>query len=273
MTRIQWSYTVETSPLLHYLTLLAIGAIGSIFVLAGAGAVFVVGASLVAGQVAVLAAIALFAMLFARRFALHVELARREPGLREYFSGTELVAACVAWAAVVVAAFRYGGSSRLVYGCIVAVAFVCLPLVAALRSEGYVDTDAGTFTVNDTETSLTAVDAVSRYDIGRLSLLRVHYHDAAGGSAAPRLFGVPTDDAAHIRATLESSDGEPPDTDSNPLVARTLYAFGLGAFAVAVAFAYVGLRQGGDAAVVGTYGAAFAALFGVLFVWLGYVEN
>lgn len=273
MTRIEWTYTAKTSRLLHALALAAFGAIGSLFVLGAALVAFVVAGSLLAGEVAVLAVLAAVAVLFARRLALTLVLARRERGLREYVSARELVAASVAWASVFAIAVRFGVGTRAVFGCVFAVAILCLSVGAALRSEGRVDTAAGVFEANGAETPLSTVDAVARYDVGPASVLRVRYHDAAAGSRSPRLLGVPRADAARIRDALEASDDAPSERDHNPLVAKTLLAFGAGALAVAAGFAAFGVQQGGDAAVVGAYGAAFAALFGVLFVWVGATER
>lgn len=273
MTRIEWTYTAKTSRLLHALALAAFGAIGSLFVLGAALVAIVVAGSLLAGEVAVLAVLGAVVVLFARRLALTLVLARRERGLREYVSARELVVASVAWASVFAIAVRFGVGTRAVFGCAFAVAIVCLSVGAALRNEGHIDVAAGVFEANSTETQLSAVNTVTRHDVGPVSVLRVRYHDDAAGSRAPRVLGVPQGDAARIRDALEASDDAPPERDHNTLVAKTLFAFGAGALAVAAGFAVFGVQQGGDAAVVGAYGAAFAALFGVLFVWVGATER
>ncbi|WP_336037773.1 hypothetical protein [Halobacterium yunchengense] len=273
MTLVEWTYTVETSRFLHSLTLTAVGAVGGLFVLVGALGAVVLGGSLLAGELAVLAVAAGLAVLFARRLALNVALAGREPGLREYFSARELLGASAAWAAAYGAALWLDAGTTVVRVCVFGAALVCLPLGAALRSEGRVDTDEGVFEANGTEVPLAAVDAVSRYDVGPVTVLRVRYHEGAGGTRAPRLLGVPRADAGRVRAALEASEAAPPDRDRHPLVAKTLYAFGAAAFALAAGLAYYGVRAGGDAAVVGVYAAAFAALFGAIFAWLGYVER
>lgn len=273
MTRIEWTYTAKTSRLLHALVLAAFAAIGSLFLLAAALSAFVLARSLFAGEVAVLAVLAGFAVLFARRFALNLALARREPGLREYVSPRELAAASAAWAVLFVTAVRAGVGTRAVFGCAFVVAVGCLSVGAALRSEGWVDTETGVFEANGTETALSAVDAVSRYDVGPVSVLRVRYHGDAAGPLSARLLGVPQADASRIRDALEASEGSPPERGHNPLVAKTLFAFAIGALALAAGFAVFGVRRGGDAAVVGAYGAAFAALFGVLFLWVGVTER
>ena len=273
MTRIEWTYTTKTSRLLSALALAAFGVIGSLFVLGVALVAFVVVGSLLAGEVAVLAVVAGFAVLFARRFALNLALARREPGLREYVSMRELAAASVTWAVVFATAVRVGVGPRVVFGCAFAVALVCLSVAAALRSAGRVDTAADVFEANDTEAALAAVDAVTRYDLGPVSVLRVRYHGDAAGPRSPRLLGVPRAEATRIRSALEASDDAPPEREHDPLVAKTLTAFGIGALVLAASVAVFGVRRGGDAATVGAYGAPAAALFGVLFLWVGATER
>ncbi|MCD2204231.1 hypothetical protein [Halobacterium sp. KA-6] len=274
MTRVEWRYTAETSQLLRALSLAAFGAIGGLFVLVAALAVFVVGNSLLAGEFAILALVLAFGLLGARRLATHTALARSENGgLPDFFSARELVAASVAWAAFLGTLLALDVPSQVVYACILVAVFVCLPVAAALRSEGYVDTAEGVFEANDREVSLAAVDSVRQYDLGPVSVLRVRYHDGAAGASTPRLLGVSPERASRVRDVLESSDESPPESDRNPAITRALYAFGVGSFTLAAAFAYFALTEAGDAAIIGGYVAVFAGFFGAMFVWLGYVEG
>ncbi|GAA0265866.1 hypothetical protein [Halobacterium noricense] len=274
MTRIEWTYTVETSRLLRALALVAFGAIGGLFVLVAALAAVVVAGSLLAGEFAVLAILLAFGLLGARRLATHTALARsNKGGFPEFASGRELLAASVGWAAFLGALLALDVPSQVVYACILVAVFACLPLAAALRSDGCVDTAEGVFEANDREVSLAAVDDVRQYDLGPVSVLRVRYHDGAGGASDPRIVTVPREDADRVRTALESSEAEPPANSRNPTITRTLYAFGVGSFALAAAFAYFALTESGDATIIGGYVAVFAGFFGALFVWLGYVEG
>ena len=54
---------------------------------------------------------------------------------------------------------------------------------------------------------------------------------------------------------------------------RALYAFALGSLALAGSAGYLAVSEGGDAAVVGWYGAVFAVVLAGLFGWLGSVEG
>ncbi|MCG1003663.1 MULTISPECIES: hypothetical protein [Halobacterium] len=273
MTRVEWTYTVETSRLLRTLALVPFGAIAGLFVFFGAFSLFVFAGSLLSGNFGVLALLLAFGLLGARRMATHAALARSgNDGLREYFSARELAAASVAWAAVLGALVALDAPSECLFGVVAVAVLGTLPIGAALRSEGYVDTAEGVLRANNNETVLTAVDSVSRYDLGSVSVLRVHYPNSPGVSA-PRLFGVPSADAARIREAIESSDAEPPTHDRNPTIARTLYAFAVGSVALAAAFAYFATTESGDTASIGVLLALFAGLFGVLFAWLGYVEG
>ncbi|NIC00320.1 hypothetical protein [Halobacterium sp. R2-5] len=273
MTRVEWTYTAETSRLLRALALAAFGAIGGLFVLVGALATFVVASSLLAGEFAVLAVLLAFGLLGARRLATHAALARSERGLPAFLSARELLAASVGWAVFLGALLALDVPSEIVYACILVAVFGCLPVAAALRSEGYADTNAGAFEVNDHGGPLSAVDRVSRYDLGPVAVLWIRYHDGAGGASAPRLLGVPAERADSAQAALESSGAGPPERDRNPTITRTLYAFAVGSFALAAAFAYFAANETGDAAFLGGYVAVFVALFGTMFAWLGYVEG
>lgn len=274
MTRVEWTYTAETSRLLRALALAAFGAIGGLFVLVAALAAFVVAGSLLAGEFAILALLLVFGLLGARRLATHAALARSENGgLPEFVSARELLVASVAWAGFLGALLVVNVPTWIPFACVALAVFVCLPVTAALRSEGYVDTDAGVFEANNREVSLAVVDTVRRYDLGPVTVLRVQYHDGAAGASDPRVVSVPREDAERVRAALESSEAEPPDSDRNPAITRTLYAFAVGSFALAAAFAYFALTESGDAAIIGGYVAVFAGFFGALFAWLGYVEG
>ncbi|MCD2199880.1 hypothetical protein LPA44_08225 [Halobacterium sp. KA-4] len=274
MTHVEWTYTAETSRLLRTLALAAFGAIGGLFVLVAALAVFVVGSSLLAGEFAILALLLAFGLLGARRLATHTALAHSENGgLHDFFSARELLVASVGWAAFLGALLALNVPSQVVYACILVAVFVCLPVAAALRSDGYVDTAEGVFEANDREVSLAVVDGVRQYDIGPVSVLRVRYHDGATSASDPRIVTVPREDADRIRTAIESSEAEPPTNSRNPTITRTLYAFGVGSFALAAAFAYFALTASGDATIIGGYVAVFAGFFGLLFVWLGYVEG
>ncbi len=273
MTRVEWRYTAETSRLLWALSLAASGAIGGLFVLVAALAVFVVATSLLAGEFAILALLLAFGLLGARRLATHAALARSNDGFFDVLSARELAVASVGWAVFLGALLALDVPSQVVYACILVTVFVCLPAAAALRSEGYVDTDEGAFEANDRELSLAVVDSVRRYDLGPVSVLRVHYHDGAAGASDPRIVSVSRRDADRVRAALEASDAAPPESDRNPTVTRALYAFAVGSFALAAAFAYFAANESGDAVGIGVYVAVFAGFFGVLFAWLGYVEG
>lgn len=273
MTRVEWRHTVETSRFLRVLAATALGAIGSLFVLGAGLLAFVVATSLLAGEIAVLAVIAFAGVLLARRLAVHVALVGRGDVDFSVFGSTRLfVAASVAWAVVIAAFLAFDAPIVVVQVGVLVAVFVFLPVVAGLRSEGYVDTETGVLHVRNRDTDLVLVNGVSRYSLGPLTILRVRYYTGAG-STPPRLFGVPAGDAAGIESALESSDAEPPARDGNPLVAKTLYAFGVGALALAAGLVYFAFERGGDAAVVGTYAAVLAALFGAVFLWLGSVEG
>ncbi|MFB6270894.1 MAG: hypothetical protein ABEH83_13190, partial [Halobacterium sp.] len=196
-----------------------------------------------------------------------------EFGLPDGLSFRCLAVSTVAWAAVFVVLAAADAPEYVLSALPFAAALVCLPAYAALASEGRVDTDAGVAHLRERDLDLDDVASVARYDLGPLTVLRLRYHEGAGYVSAPRVFGVLCGDAAAVRAALESSDAPPPAVDGNPLVAKTLHAFGAGAFALAAGFAAFAYRQGGDAAVVGAYGATFAALFGALFVWAGRQEG
>lgn len=250
------------------------GAIGSVLVLGVAGAAGLVVASLAAGEFAVLALVAGAAVLFGRRLAFHAALAANaEGGFFGMFSRSALLAASVAWAAAFVALAVLDAPREALFACFIVAVFGLLPAVAALSSEGEVDTTAGELRVGDREVSLAAIDRVSRRDLGPVSVLRLRYHDGAGGPNAPHLLGVAPGDAAHVRDALESATGNPPEATGNPTVEKTLYAFGLGALAAAAVLTYYAVGEGGDAGVIVGYAAALAALFGAIFLWLGAVER
>lgn len=273
MTRVEWAYTVETSRLLRVLAATALGAVGSVFVLAAGFVVFLVATSLLAGEVAILALFVFGGLLFARRLAVHAALVGSgDVGFAEFLSPRDLLVASVAWAVAIAGLLALDVPLLVVQAGAALAVFGFLPVVAALRSEGYVDTDAGALHVNDSDTPLAAVKSARTYRFGPVTVLRVHYHGGTGASV-PRLLGVPAEKAERVRAALETDVGDPPESDRNPLVTRTLYGFGLCSLALAAAFAYLGLQRGGDAAVVGTYAAVFGALFGAIFLWLGYVEG
>lgn len=278
MTRVEWTYTVETSRLLRALALAGVGAIGSIFVLVGVGLVFVVGTALLAGEFVILGVVLAFSLLFGRRLASQIALFQTDaPRLTDVLPARQLLAVSVAWAVLLAALLAADVQSELAFGVLVLVAFVSLPLVAFLRSDGYVDTDEGAVVVDKTggsgrEGTLAGVDAVRRYDLGHIAVLRVRYHDGTG-SSAPRLLTVPAERADAVRRALVSSDADPPESDRNPLIAKTLYAFALGSFAVAAGFGYFAWTADGDATGIGVYIALFVGVFGLLFAWLGYTEG
>lgn len=273
MTRVEWTHTAETSRLLRALALAAFGAIAGLFGFLATFSLFVLAGSLLAGEFAVLALLLAFALLGGRRLATHAALARADSGSWDAFSARDLLAASVAWAGSLAGLLAAGAPVNLLFAVVIVAVFACLPVAAALRSEGYVDTKAGLFEVNNREASLSAVERVRRYDLGPVALLWVHYHDGAGGASAPRFFGLPAHQADSIETAIESSDAEPPERDRNPAIAWTLYAFAVGAFLLAAAFAYFAAGESGDAAAVGGYVALFAAFFGALFAWLGSVEG
>lgn len=278
MTRVEWTYTVETSRLLRALALAGVGAIGSMFVLVGVGLIFVVGTSLLAGEFAILGVLLAFGLLGARRLATHAALFDRDtPDVTAFLPARQLLAASVAGAVVLAALLVLDVPSETTYAVIVLVAFVSLPLVALLHTEGYVDTEEGVVVADrgdgsGSEATLAEIDSVQRYDIGRIAVLRVRYYDGTGSSAR-RLLTVPRDRADAVQRALESSDAEPPESDRNPLIAKTLYAFALGSFGVAAGFGYFAWTAEGDATGIGVYVALFAGFFGLLFAWLGAVEG
>ena len=278
MTRTEWTYTIETSRLLHTLALVGAGAIGSLFVFFGGALVFVVATSLLSGEFAILATLLAFALLGARRFAPALAAFDSDiSGTQGFLPARELLAASVAWAVVLAALLAAGVQSAVVYGVVFVTAFVSFPVAALLHTEGYVDTDEGVVvadrgTGSGSESTLAEVAAVRRYDLGGVAVLRVGYHDGTGSSAR-RLLAVPAARADAVERALVSSDADPPESDRNPLIAKTLYAFALGSFGVAVAFGYFAVTEGGDAAGIGLYVALFASLIGCMFAWLGAVEG
>ncbi|MFC3477007.1 hypothetical protein [Halobacterium litoreum] len=278
MTRVEWTYTVETSRFLRLLAVAGTGAIGSLFVFLAVALGFVVVDFLLAGEFAILGVLLAFGLLGARRLATHAALFGSEtPTVTDLLPARELLAASVSWAVLLVALVAAGVQSELAFGALVLVAFVALPLVAFLRSDGYVDTDEGVVAVDRTggsgrDGTLAGVDAVRRYDLGHIAVLRVRYHDGTG-SSAPRLLTVPVERAGAVKRALVSSDAEPPESDRNPLIAKTLYAFALGSFAVAAGFGYFAWTADGDATGIGVYVALFVGVFGLLFAWLGYTEG
>lgn len=274
MTRVEWTHTVETSRLLRVLTVAALGAIGSVFLLVGALLVFVVGTSLAAGEFAVLGLLLGASLLLGRRLIVSATLVRRgEGGILRLLSARELLAASVAWAVVIAILLALDAPDWVALSALLLAVFVLLPVVALLRSEGFVDTGAGVLDVDMSEASLAAVASVSRYELGPVTVLRIRYHGGTAGASAPRLFGVPSDTAAHIQTALEASDGEPQVSERNPLITRTLYGFGVALFGFVAVLGYYASQQRGDAVVLAAYAAVIAALFGALFVWLGYVES
>lgn len=274
MTRVEWTHTVETSRLLRALAVAAFGAIGSVFVFAAALLLYVVGAALSSGEFAILGVLLAATLLLGRRLVTHAALVRHgDGGINRLLAVRELLAASVAWAAVVVVLLRLDAPNWVAFGGLLLAVFVFLPTVSVLRSEGYVDTDDGVLDVDSGEAPLAAIAEVSRYELGPVNLLRVRYHDGAAGASAPRLLGVPANAAAEIQSALEASDAEPSPSDRNPLITRTLYAFGVAALAFAALLAYYASQQRGDSVVLVAYAAALAAVFGGLFVWLGYVEG
>lgn len=278
MTRVEWTYTVETSRLLRALALAGAGAIGSIFVLVGVGLVFVVVSSLLAGEFVILGLVLAFSLLFGRRLASQIALFRTDaPTLTDVLPARQLLAASVAWAVLLAALLAADVQSELAFAGLVLVAFVAFPLVALLHTEGYVDTEEGVVVADrgdgsGSEATLAEVDRVRRYDIGRIAVLRVGYHDGTGSSAR-RLLAVPAEQADAVERALVSSDADPPESDRNPAVARALYAFAVGSLALAAGAGYLAVSEGGDAAVIGWYGAAFAVVLAGLFAWLGAVEG
>lgn len=273
MTRVEWTYTVETSALLRVLTVVGAGAIGSVFVFVAVGLVLVVGGSLLAGEFAILGLVLAFTLLFGRRLAGYTALFRSgTPNVTDSVPARVLLAASVAWAVLLAALLAAGVQSELAFAVLVFAVFVSLPLAALLHSEGSVDTDEGVLDADGGDASLATVDRVRQFGLGRIALLRVRYHGGASASA-PRLLTVPREQADAVQRALESSDAEPPESDRNPLVARTLYAFALGFLALAAAAVSLATSEGGDAAVVGWYGAAFAVVLAGLFAWLGAVEG
>jgi hypothetical protein len=273
VARIEWTYTIETSRLLRALALVGMGAIGSLFVLAAVGAALVVGTSLLDGNFAILGLVLAFTLLFGRRLAGQAALFNTDvPNITDVLPARELAAASVGWVVVAACLVALDVGSRVVYAVVVVVVTLSLSLSALLHSEGHVDTDEGVVDANRGEASLAAVATVSRYDLGKAVLLRVHYHDGAGASA-PRLLTVPRERADAVQRALVSSDAEPPESDRNPVVAKTLYAFAVGCLALAAGAGYLAVTAGGDAAVIGWYGAVFAVVLAGLFGWLGSVEG
>lgn len=278
MTRVEWTYTAETSRFLRTLSVVGMGAISGIFVLVAIGAVFVVGVALFEGDFAILGLVLAFTLLFGRRLAGQAALFQTDvPNVTDVLPAWSMLASSLAWAGVIVVLLTVDVVSELVFGVIVLAVFLTLPLVALLTSEGYVDTDEGVVvadrgTGSGSESTLAEVESVRRYDLGSVALLRVRYHDGAGSSAR-RLLTVPLEQADDIQRALESSDADPPESDRNPLIAKTLYAFALGSFAIAAAFLYYASTESGDAAGIVVYVALIAALFGSIFAWLGYVEG
>jgi len=278
VTRVEWTYTAETSRFLRLLAVVGMGGIGSIFVFIAAGVAFVVAASLLDGELVVLGVLLASAVLFGRRLASHAALFDSDvPNVTDSLPARELLASSVAWAALLAALLVAGVQSEAVYAVFVLGVSAALVLVALLHSEGYVDTEEGVVvadrgTGSGSEATLAEVATVRRYDVGRVAVLRVKYHDGTGSSAR-RLLTVPVDRADAVRAALESSDADPPESDRNPLVAKTLYAFAVGSLALAAGGVYLAVGEGGDAAVVGWYGAAFAGVLAVMFAWLGAVEG
>jgi hypothetical protein len=277
VSRVEWTYTVQSSRLLRVLAVVGGGAIGSVFVLVGATLVLVVGSSLLGGEFAILGLLLAFGLLGARRLATHAALFDTEtPTVTDVLPARQLVAASVAWAVVVAALLAADVQSEAVFAALVLAAVGCLLLAGLLHSEGHVDTDEGVVVVDSggggSEATLASVDDVRRYDLGDIAVLRIRYHDGTG-SSVPRLLTVPGEQAAAVERALVSSDAEPPEGDRNPLVAKTLYAFAVGCLALAAAAASLAVAEGGDAAVVGWYGAVFAVVLAGLFAWLGVVEG
>lgn len=278
MTRVEWTYTVETSRFLRVLALVSAGAIGSMFVFLGGFALLAVGGSLLAGEFAILGLVLAFTLLFGRRFASQAALFQTDvPTITDFLPARSLLAASLAWAVLLAALLAVDGTSEVAYAVIVVTVFVALSVVSLLHTEGYVDTDEGVLvadrgTGSGSETTLAEVDTVRRYDVGRLAVLRVGYHGGTGSSAR-RLLAVPVEQADAVECALVSSDAEPPESDRNPLIAKTLYAFAVGCLALAAAAASLAVAEGGDAAVVGWYGAVFAVVLAALFAWLGAVEG
>jgi hypothetical protein len=278
VTRVEWTYTAETSRLLRALAVIGLGAIGGLFVFIAVGSVFVVGVSLLDGNVAILGLVLAFTLLFGRRLAGQAALFQTDvPTVTDVLPARELAAASVGWVVVAacLAALDVGGNA--VYLFVVVVVTLSLSLSALLHTEGYVDTDEGVVVADrgagsGSEATLAEVERVRRYDLGGIALLRVSYHEGTGSSAR-RLLTVPAGQADDVQRALVSSDADPPESDRNPLIAKTLYAFALGSFGVAAGFLYFATTESGDAVGIVSYVALIAALFGSIFAWLGYVEG
>lgn len=271
MTEVAWQHDVETSRLLYALALASFAAIGALFAAVGALAVLVLGGSLLAGELGVLALFAAAGLLFARRLAVQVAVAHEQDS--PPVSWRHLAAASAAWAGLDAVLLAAGVPFEAVVVPHVVAVFVGLPLAAFLASEGAVDTERGVFSAGGGDTDLAAVEAVSRLDFGPASVLRVRYHDGTVGSSAPRWLGVPREDAGRVRDALESSDADPPASNSQPLVAAVLGAFGVGLLAFTGFLGYVAATGGGDRAVVVGYAAVVVGLFAWIFLWLAVRER
>ncbi|MDH5019706.1 hypothetical protein [Halobacterium rubrum] len=277
MSRVEWTYTVESSRFLRVLAVAGAGAVGSVFVFVGAAVVLVVGSSLLDGEFAILGLLLAFGLLGARRLATHAALFDSETStVTDVLPARQVVAASVAWAVLLAALLAAAVQSEAVFAVLALAAVGCLLLAGLLHSEGHVDTDEGVVVVDGggggSEATLASVDDVRRHDLGSIAVLRVRYHDGTG-SSVPRLLTVPGEQTAAVQRALESSDAEPPESDRNPLIAKTLYAFALGSFVLAGVFGYFAAAERGDAAVIGAYVALFVSVFGLLFAWLGVVEG
>jgi hypothetical protein len=272
VTRVEWTHTIETSQFLRALAVGAFSAIGAVFV-AGAALLAVVVTSLVlAGAVAALVAGAALTALFSRRLVAQAALLEHREAFLEPLSTRAVVAASAVWAAGDVLALAAGVPLAAVAAVHAAAVFVGLPVAAFLRSEGAVDTDAGTLTANGRDTTLAAIAAVSRYSLGPATVLRVRYHDGAAGASDPRWLGVLPTDADRVADALEASDAPPPDSNAQPLVAAVLGVFGFGILSFAAYLGYVAATGTGDQTVVVGYATLVTAVFAAVFLWLAVRE-
>jgi len=274
--RIEWAYTAATSRFVRAATYAGFGLLGGLAVIAVVGGVALVVGLAVAGNLAALALVGLLLLVGGPYSLLYLAPMLTDPAQRPplpadsplvMLSARRLALASVAAGVVLVASGLV--APWLPIAVFVVGVLVLLPVVAALTTEGAADPDAGTLTVNGREVALADLQGVRRARLGAVVLAWLSYGRGTA-TGVPRFVAVPRPVWAELAPALRA--GVRTETESDDGLSRqvrtVLVGIGLGTLALAVGAGFLAVTRHGAGAVFG-YAAAFAVVFGALFLWVG----
>lgn len=272
---IEWAITPEQSPTLRRCQDVAIAVLGGLGAIALVGGVFSLALEAQQGNWTPLLLAALLALVGGPISLVYLWPMLRDVAQRPDRSQFPIIPrsprraiglAAVGAVGLVAMVFIWPVAAVLI---VLVVLVGLVPLVGLLRTDGSVDPNAGTISVDGRTGALAALTGSRQVPVGSITIIWLSYTSDASPWMLPRLVVCPTPVAQRIRPHITAGITAPlPATDdgreSNRTVQATLVAFGLLFLGVAIAEFFVADIP----SALALWASSAMTLFALVFLWL-----